>query len=783
MKIRKLLFVFAFFYLAVLSVLSQNTTIRGSVSGDGDPLIGVVIKVKEIPELATVTDIDGRFVLQLPSAGKTLSISYLGFQSQEVVVGSQTEYPVKLLAADKSLEEIVVIGYGSMKKRDVIGSISSVSADAVASRSAGNAMEALQGQATGVQVINSSGTPGEAPDIRIRGTGTFGDGYKPLYVVDGAIQDNIDNLNPSDIASMEVLKDAASAAIYGSRSGNGVILITTKSGIVGQPKLEIKYLHSFGKLGRMIPHANLAQRSWYDKQRKLILAPSTSGFFAFTDTLGMYANADEDLAKALFRVSQRDEINFSVSGASDKGNYFIGAGYYDERAIIINSGYKRLSWRMNADYKFSPKITFGTRQSMSYSHRYGLSGDGSITDFMNHAPYFPVYNTDGTFVPSINSNPNNVALAVEGINYTDLFSASNLNFLEIKLLPNLIFKINIQGNFNTQKQQTRTPQNQVGYGGLYQATESNALNYNWTNENYINHSFKASEHKLDAMLGASASSWTTQNANLKGYNPGSDAVYTLNAVSSFDTKTTLTSISRHSLASAFGRVAYNYKGRYFLTSNVREDGSSRFGSSTKWGLFPSVSLGWRFSDEKLMAPIHEVLQDAKLRMSWGITGNEAIGNYDSKQLYSPGQLYNGVSGIAPMGLSNDFLSWESTEQYNGGLDLSFFNGRLRMGMDAYVKNTSNLLYNAPLPSETGFLTLKKNVGAMKSTGYELSIDGTVLKTKDLKWDLSFNISQNNSLIEKLVNGVPFYQGSNNAIRVHEGGRVGEITLLPIFSSN
>jgi len=366
MKIKKFFFV-TLSLLSFLGTIAQNITIKGTVTGEGEPLIGVTVKIQELPNIGLITDMNGNFTLQVPPKGKTLMLSYMGYQTQYIEIGKKTNFSINLIPTAKSLDEVVVVGYGSMRKRDLTGAITSVSADAIEARTPVNAFDALQGQAAGVQVTNSGGSPGAAPDIRVRGTSTFGEGYKPLYVVDGLIQENIDDLNPSDIKSMEVLKDAASAAIYGSRSGNGVILITTKSGTIGKPKFEIKYLHSIGQLGRIIPHANLQQRAFYDGVRANIGA----SFLTFTDTLSAYANTDLDIFKALFRVAKRDQIDVSFSGATDKANYFVSLGYYNEDGIILNSGYQRISWRMNGDYKFSPKTTFSTRLSMSIGNRNG----------------------------------------------------------------------------------------------------------------------------------------------------------------------------------------------------------------------------------------------------------------------------------------------------------------------------------------------------------------------------------------------------------------------------
>lgn len=771
MKIRKVFFLtLAFLCFGSGYATAQTTTIKGTITGEGEPLIGVSVVIAELTNVGTITDLNGNFSLQIPVKGKNLIVSYMGFQTQVVEIGQKSNFSIILIPSVKDLDEVVVIGYGSMKKRDLTGAITSVSSDAIESRASVNAFDALQGQASGVQITSSSGSPGTAPDIRIRGTSTFGEGYKPLFVVDGVIQDNIDDLNPSDIKSMEVLKDAASAAIYGSRSGNGVILITTKSGTIGMPKFEIKYMNSVGQIGRTIPRSNLQQRAFYDKQRALF----GGSYLSFTDTLSAYANTDVDIFKELFRVAKRDQIDLSFSGATDNAKYFVSLGYYNEDGIVLNSAYKRLSWRMNADYKFSPKTTFLTRLSMTVGNRKGKDEPNSFNEIVIRPPYYPIYNPDGTLVGAVSDRKNYVAIALDGINLNQQYNVTNSNSLEIKLLPRLTFKTNLQGQLSLNKTQIHDPQNQVGSWGFYSGTDNSILRYNYSNENFFNYNYKKKKHNLTALLGASIQAWSRYTTNMRGLDYASSAIYTLNGVSSFDIRNTNTSISRNTMASAFSRITYSYLDKYLLNSNIRADGSSRFGSDRKWGLFPSLSLGWRISEEKFLKATKNVMNDAKLRVSWGITGNEAIGNYDALQLYSPGFIYNGVNGIASLGLDNPNLGWEKTEQFNGGVDLSFLNSRIRLSVDAYLKNTSDLLYNVDLPKETGFSVLRRNIGAMQSKGFEMNLDVAILQKNDWKWDASINLSHNNSTIVKLANGVPFYTGTNNAIYVRENGRVGEI---------
>ncbi len=746
-------------------------TVNGTVSDKNrEPLIGVTIKLKGSATTGTISDIDGKFTITIPNDKSILSFSYLGYDTKDVPVKGN-KLDVVLFETDKELDEVVVIGYGVQKKRDLTGAIASVTAESIEERTPVNIYEALQGQVSGVEIVTNSGEPGASAEVRVRGTSTFESGAQPLYVVDGVPYDNIDDINPNDIESVEVLKDAASAAIYGSRSANGVFLITTKQGEKTNPKLDIRYLNSYSQLARKMPKANAAERKYYDVIRSHYRPNYT---FTMKDSLSSFHNQDQDLQDLLFRTAIKNQIDLSTGGASDAFKFYISAGYLNETGVIINSDYDRLTSRINAEYKPNKNLTIGTKNQLGYTDKNGISESGVLTGLLVRIPYWGIFNPDGSYVPNLGSRTNPYAVAMDDTHKTKTYKVSTFDYLEYVFNKNLKFSSNIQINYNNYHYQYYRPEPQLGTTERTTGKDQSSVSSNWANENYVtyNKSFNK-KHNLEAMLGCSFQDYHVEKSNMTGYDYTTDEIYTLNAASAFDTKGTNTSVSEHSMASFFGRLGYNYKSRYLFNANLRYDGSSRFGADNRWGAFPSVSAGWRFSDETFMKWMKPFVYDAKLRFSYGITGNEEIGDYESLLLYSPDFIYDGSSGIGTTNLAYPELSWEQTSQYNAGLDLRLMKNRINIVFDIYKKDTENLLNRVQLPKESGFSTIRKNIGAMTNEGIEFSIDYKILKTKDWNWSANFNISTNNTTITKIGDGVPFYKGSGNAIYVQEGGRLGE----------
>ncbi|HBJ08474.1 MAG TPA: SusC/RagA family TonB-linked outer membrane protein [Coprobacter fastidiosus] len=772
----------AFFnFLLLVQPINAQTSGKVSVKGvvldeAGETLPGATVTEKGTKNVAA-TDLDGKFTIKVSKSGATLIVSYVGYVTKEVT--SKPDMKVILSENSKNLDEVVVVGYGTMKKRDVTGAISSISSKDIEQKMATNVFEALQGQTAGIQIISGSGQPGETSSIKIRGTSTFSaDGVKPLYIVDGIPLDDIDGINPTDIASMEILKDAASAAIYGSRSANGVIIITTKQGEAGKPRIDVKYNHSWGTLSHKLAQANRADRRYYDNARRQYFLDNNIGnadesIQMIQDSLNVFFNVDNDYQDMILQTAQKDQVDISVGGGSDKIKYFINTGYFNERGIVPNTAFQRLTTRINSDYKPVKWMNMGSRIALTYSKKEGINENALLNAMLSRRPYFSTYYPDGSLVGVFNGQKNPIAQVEYTTDFTDAYKGNFYQFFEFDIYKGLKFRTNINANFSLSKRKKLYPSiitdewQKSNEGGSY-----NYLGWNWMNEDYFSYSHKWGDHNFSAMAGFSAQRWSNQNEILVGTNSSTDYIYTMNAFASNLTQTsTGTWQTSHSLASLFARITYDYKGRYLLTANVRRDGSSRFAENNKWGNFPSASVGWRISDEKFMQFAKPTLDDAKIRVSYGVTGNESIGNYDYVYTYSPSTIYDGVGGVSATRIGKDNLKWEETKQFDIGLDLSFWNSRLTATFDYYDKYTSGLLADYELPKESGFSTMKTNVGEVSNRGFEVAIAGDIIRTKNFRWNASFNISRNINQIERLSEGKAYLEG--DLWWMQEGGRIGD----------
>lgn len=607
------------------------------VDEEGEPLIGVTIRIKGTGK-GTITNFDGEFSLEDDNRKTPLLFSYIGKEDIEKlpVYGQSMKLVMKDSQVGKKLDEVIVVGYGTMKKRDVTGSISSISSKEIENKMATNVYEALQGSTAGVQVVSGSGQPGESSTVKVRGTSTFSsEGVSPLYIVDGAPMESIDDINPSDIVSVEVLKDAASAAIYGSRSANGVIIVTTRGGQEGKPEINVKYYHSWGKLSHKIPQANRADRLFYDQARRNYFLTYGGGnpdqsMDILQDPYNYFFNVDNDYLDMITQVGNKDEVDVSIGGGSKALKYFVNTAYYNERGIIDNTGYQRFSTRVNADYSPSKWLSMGSRMSLSYSKKEGVNEGQLLSSVLSRRPYFNTTYSDGSIVGVFNGQKNPVALINYTTDFTNSYKANFYQYFNFKFNKHLSFRTNINANFYLDKRKKLIPslitdewqKSNNGYSYNY-------LNWNWMNENYFTYTRNWGAHHFTGMAGMSVQKWYYENENIAGMNASTDYIYTLNAfAANLDLSATGSVETRHSLASFYTRITYDYLRRYLLTLNVRRDGSSRFAKNNKWGNFPSASFGWRFSDEKFMKGARKVMTDGKIRVSYGVTGNQSIGNYE-----------------------------------------------------------------------------------------------------------------------------------------------------------
>jgi TonB-linked SusC/RagA family outer membrane protein len=777
-----LLFLFQF---TVLFAQAQANRVMGTVKNSkGNPLSGVNILVKGTKTGAT-TDADGRFSIDVPNDNAILMFSFVGHISTEQMVGTKKFLEIVLKESTSNLDEVVVIGYGqTQKKRDVGGAISSVNAKQIEERQPVNLFDALQGQAAGVLIMNDNGEPGAQGSIQIRGASTFTtDGNTPLYVVDGVITDNAAAINPNDIERVEILKDAASASIYGARSAAGVILITTKKGKEGKPKLDVQYSKVFGWLAHKIQAANASELRYYRKIQSGNLS-GTSG--SFTDSLNPSFNSDNDYqALLLGNRGERDDVKMSVSGGQKLLTYYGSINYINDKGIALNTWNKSIQSRINTEFQFSPKLKYTTNLSFYWSFGNFTSINNSLRPVFDRASYLRVYNPDGSLTGYLNSKRNPVANALLEDNTRETFKGQMNHQIDYQIIKGLKFT----ASFNAQL---------TSYQGFYFAPRflddngnenfaRNDLNktFTWLLQGFLNYTKKVGDHSITALLGAEKDRQKDDATHMEGMNFVIEtAHYVQGAFINNLTKQSANG-SAVATASAFARVNYSYKDRYSLMGSYRRDASSRFAPESRIGNFFSGYAAWRFSEEKFMEWSKAVLSDGKFRFSWGQTGNDRVGNYDYLQLLNQGNnSYNGIAG-ASLGsnFGNPNLQWEATEQKNAGLDLTLLKSKITFSADYYVKTTHDLLYAKPLPGETGFSTVKVNVGTIETRGLEFQLNTIPVTTKNFTWSLSGNIAFERGKIKSLAGGQPFITGK---WYIEEGGRIGNFygwKRVGIYASN
>lgn len=752
-----LLFTMSFHAAWSQQVISGNVT---DETGAGIPGVNVIV---ENTTTGTTTDVEGKYTLSVEEEDAVLVFSFIGYATQRIEVGSRTAIDVQMALDETTLQEVVFVGYGTQQKRDVTGSIASVRAEAIEERQPVDVFEAMQGLAAGVQ-INTDPRPGGEPSIRIRGTSTLEGGTEPLFVVDGVPVDNINVVNPNDIQSIEILKDASSAAIYGSRSANGVIIITTKKGVQGKPKIDLRYNTMFSTLAHKIEQATADDRRLYDRKRtSSATIPSLPA-----DSLNPSRNADNDLQEILTRTAIRHQADLSISGANDKLNYYASLGYLRDEGVIHNSWANLARARINIDYKASERFTYGNRINFSYENKNFINEGRVLQQAINRPPTFQLFFPDGTYAPTLGGRRNPLAWAKEQVNEFQTYGATIYQYVSFQIMDGLKLTsdFNFRGEFEDHLE--FSPIIIEGTEGAYE----NAFDTYWMQQNYLNYDKAFGEHKINAVLGISTEKWVDRNIQIEGENYVSESVMTTNAIEDKFIDEINNTESRHSMVGIFGRVGYNYKGKYIVNGTVRRDGSSRFGSENRWGYFPSASVGWRFTDEPFMSWAQNVLDDGKFRASYGETGNDRIGNYNHLKLYEFGDnFYNDVLGVVPSStLGNPRLGWETTSQLNIGTDLAFFQGRLSLVADYYIKTTKELLYQQRLAPELGYEDTYVNIGSIENRGFEFMINAFPLESSSVKWNVSYNMAFNKSKALEFFDGRPFIH--DNRWLIEEGGELG-----------
>ena len=747
------------------SILMAQTKISGTVTDvDKNPLPGVSVVCKSTSQ-GTVTNLDGKYTIEI-NKGNTLTFSLIGMQTQDIKIASQSIINVIMHESTIELDEVVAIGYGTAKKSDLTSSIISVKPDELKNVKVGSAANALQGLATGVLISKGSFKPGGSSNIIIRGNGSFGNGgasTTPLYIIDGVMSNaGLDVIAPSDIESIEVLKDAASTAIYGSRASNGIILVTTKKGKTGKASITF--------------NTNIGIQNLINKQKVLNASQFKEILDAATDNTYLWDKEEQrmfdegrstDWQDLITQSGVYQNYNLGITGGSEKTTYYLGLDWVDQEGIIKNTGYQKGNIRFNLDSKLNNWLTMGAkfnviRSSTNSSNTDGVAGmnsldQGTMGSAIASKPSAPIFNEDGTYYDNLLLRPNPVAAVTY---FKNNFTQTRINAsfnLEAEILKNLKLRtengteyINNQSNVFQDSRMTGI------YKNVNISDRENGEQFYLQTENTLTYQLNKGIHRLTAVGGFSASifNWTmmsaqvlnasniTQNDNLGTGTPKS--------INSDKVKSTL--------ASFFGRVNYSLADKYLLTVTLRANGSSRFAKGHKWGYFPSGGLAWRINQEDFLKDVN-FLDNLKLRTSYGIVGNQEISSYQSMaQVDATSSRYTDyvfggtlANGSRTSILAQPDLTWEKSRQFDLGLDFAFFKNRLSGSIDGYYKYTYDLLYNVPLPLESGYRTALVNVGAMKNRGIELTLNSVNIDTKDFTWQTSLNYSFNKNEIDKLYN--------------------------------
>lgn len=757
-----------FSIMSSFSVVAQENVVNGTITDEkGIPLPSINVVQKGTTN-GVVTDFNGNYSITLVSGNRTLVFSSLGFGTQEVAVGGRTTININMQEDVESLDEVVVLGYNPTLRKNILGAVESIKAEEITQNTPTSTLDGIQGRLSGVQIIGG-GAPGEPAAIQIRGASTFGTGSNPLYVVDGQQLEDIDNLNPNDIASLEVVKDAGTAAVYGSRAANGVIIITTKIGKTGKTRVDINHDNTISVVNNYLPLSNTRERLLYEDRRRN--GDPTSLIGGLSDSLSLFQRTSNDLQDLLFRTAYRNQVNIAVSGGSEKVRFYWNNGFIDEQGVVINSKFKRANTSLKLDFQVNNKLRLGTRINASFDKRSGLNESSVFREMTRRIAYFPLFEPDGSYTPRIAGLSNPVAQADLAVNDTRRFRGQMFNYAQWQITPKLSAKVNLGINFEFRKINQFSPtllQNSLN--NPPRGRERDILSYDIQQEAIITYrNTFGSGHTITALAGTQVQQYNREDYDTRVNAFTNDYIQTLNNAT-LDGYTSTSTKSRHSTVGFFGDVSYDYKNKYIIGGTLRRDGSSRFGSDNRYGTFPALKLGWRLSSESFMSGA-DFIDDLKLSATIGTVGNErGIGDYESQILYSSGFLYDGVNGIGPGSqLGNTVLGWESTTSTNYGLTLSMFNQRFNLGVDIWKKSTEDLLFDRTIPAETGYTGIPVNLGKFDTEGIDIVIGGIPIKTKDFEWETNFNISFQSNKIISLPDGIPF---EDDQFLFEEGAAIG-----------
>ena len=730
-------------------ITGQNFTVSGVVQDGetGESLAGVSVMVANSGR-GTATDVNGEFTLQVEENSQ-LVLSYVGYQTKRVKVDGRSDLNIVMSEQSFGLDEVVVIGYGTKSRRDVTSAVASVSTEDIEKKPIIRLENALQGTAAGVQVNQYSGKPGNAISIRVRGATSLSAGSEPLYVLDGVPILNTEGINPANIASIEVMKDASASAIYGARAANGVVLITTKSGSPGQSKISISSNFGISEVVKTLPLLNGEQ--YVDLVNETYVNAGQSPVLNAADF-----TANTDWQEEVFRTAVTSDLQLSFSGGSDKSNYFISANRNAQEGVVRGSDFERFNLRTNFDSQLRDWVRVGSRISVSkvdfnnVPDNSRVNQGGVILGALSSPPIIGIYNEDGTYTTNpLQAWENPVANIEAPKDVTSTTRLVSNLYAEFDIIKNLQFKSSFgtEAYYNKNDYFLDPLRTQFGRSLEGIATTNTNRELVWLWENTLNYHLTKAEHSFDFLAGITAqeSSYEGTFSRAEGFPNG--AISTLNAGSRKIEASSYA--SQWAIFSYLSRVSYKFGDKYLANLSFRADGSSRFGRGNRYAYFPALSLGWRLSEEAFMNPV-STIDDLKLRGSVGATGNQNIGDFTSIGLYSTGSNYNFnnviLPGTRPATIGNENLKWETTTQYNIGFDISLFDFALSITGDYYYKRTEDLLINVDLPRSTGFESGIQNLGEVENMGWELSFRSANIRREKFSWNTQFNISANRNKV-------------------------------------
>lgn len=803
-----------------VNAVQQAKKVTGNVSDAEGPIIGASVVEKGNPGNGTVTDLDGNFTLNV-KPGATIVITYIGYQKQEIAVGNQSNISVTMKTDDKTLDEVVVVGYGVQKKKLVTGSTIEVKGDDIQKMNTTQVLGALQSQTPGVNIQAASGQPGDGFKISIRGAGTNGN-TAPLYIIDGVAGD-INNLNPADIERIDVLKDAASCAIYGSAAANGVILVTTKQGKQG--KIQVSYDANVGWANVYRMPKMLTAKQYMEVMDQVRFNSGESGYdwksFMGEDLYNSYMDGSNEGTNWVEAIRNKNAVTTShalnVTGGSDRSTFSMGAGYQYQDGVfgnVVKSDYRRFTFRINSEHviyrteKGMDVVKIGENVYYQHKQNQGIQIGGQysneLSNMLRANPAIPMYNADGSYTKAEdlknwvdNYNSYSVNPVYKMLNSQSGHNKSinqNLHatgYLEIQPIKNLVYRGQLNYYQGTSTWRAFLPvfdanrTNADYYRTEDKATNNMSTSWGWSTTNTLSYKFDLQKkHNFDVLVGTEYSESRP------------DFGFSLNATSSNSvfgdmTHAYMSYMKNNNAASVtgtpcddtrsmsyFGRVNYNFDEKYMLSAIIRADGNSKFAPGQRWGYFPSVSAGWVISNEKFMAKTVSWLDFLKLRAGWGQNGNaQTINNFQWQGAFafdtSSYYTFNGnpdqyVSGAAPSRLPNEDLTWETSEQLNIGLDARFLNGRLGFTLDWYNKKTKDLLVAVPVDPTTGFSTQMKNAGTVENKGIELSLSWNDKIGKDFQYNVGWNMAYNHNEVTEVKSNQKYNNGGKDLLAQNTG---------------